>query len=387
MQKLRLHVVGLPHTIVTKKLPYLPCAYTQKVLNLCKMMTDLGNDVYLYGGGSYTDAPCNEFISIFNEIEQEKYFGKKENWLQGFFNISWDPKLEYWQEFNKRVSDEIKKRADKTDIICIIGGNCQAQISYNLPNLLCCECGIGYEGVFSKYKIFESYSHMHYVSGLMKKINGDFYDCVIPNYFDPNDFEFSKEKDDYFLYIGRLVSRKGPNIAAEVCNEIGAKLVLAGQGVTHKEPNKIVSQEITIVGNDIEHVGVLGLEERSKLMSRAKAVFVPTLYFGPFEGVSMEALMCGTPIITTNFGCFTENNIHGKTGFRCTTFEQFVWAAKNIDKISPEYCREYAVNNFSIDRIKYMYQEYFEQLVNLWKAGWYERNESRDNLDWLNRIY
>jgi hypothetical protein len=68
--------------------------------------------------------------------------------------------------------------------------------------------------------------------------------------------------------------------------------------------------------------------------------------------------------------------------------EQFVWATKNIDKISPKACREWAMNNYSLDAIAPMYEEFF-QTVKLAKTpeGWYSENPDRDNLDWMNKKY
>jgi hypothetical protein len=124
-------------------------------------------------------------------------------------------------------------------------------------------------------------------------------------------------------------------------------------------------------------------------MRNAKALFAPTHFNEPFGGVTIEALFCGTPTITSDWGGFAENNLHGVTGYRCRTIEQFEWAAKNIDNISRDACREWAMNNFSLDRVAKMYEEYFETLIKVHdgSGGYYAKNEDRTNLDWLNRYY
>jgi hypothetical protein len=51
------------------------------------------------------------------------------------------------------------------------------------------ELGIGYEGSFAKYRVFESYAWMHYTYGKIDQSdNGRFFDCVIPNYFNTEEF-------------------------------------------------------------------------------------------------------------------------------------------------------------------------------------------------------
>jgi glycosyltransferase involved in cell wall biosynthesis len=99
-------------------------------------------------------------------------------------------------------------------------------------------------------------------------------------------------------------------------------------------------------------------------------------------------MMSGTPVITTDWGAFTEYNIHGVTGYRCRTFEHFVWAAKNIDKIDTWKCNVWARKNFGYDKVGHMYEEYFQSLLNIHgKDGWYEPNDSRTELDWLKKEY
>ena len=95
------------------------------------------------------------------------------------------------------------------------------------------EFGVGYGGVFAKYRVFESYAWMHSIYAGWKNpttADGQFYDAVIPGYLEPEMFPLGDGKGDengeYYLFIGRLIDRKGYRIAQEVCQRLGKRLIL-----------------------------------------------------------------------------------------------------------------------------------------------------------------
>ncbi len=372
------HVPGIPHTITSQE--YISCAFTQKVLKLCHMLTNNGHTVYHYGVEGSNPA-CTENIDVVTrEMHEETY--KDNDWKSDQFKFDTNDLV--YQTFHKNAIHEISKRLTPRDFLLCSWGWGHRPIAAALEDkIFTVEPGVGYESTFCRFRAFESYTWMAYIYGKQKEENGSNYDAVIPNYFNPNDFTFSAEKEDWFLYLGRVVQRKGVQIAAEVTQQIGAKLIIAGQGSPYN-----ANEGIDLRQDHIKHVGFADLEKRRDLLSRAKAVFMPTMYIEPFGGVSIEAALSGTPVISSDWGVFAENILHGVTGYRCRTLEQYIWAARNCTyTITPQACRDWAEKNFSIDRISQMYEEYFHMLYGLWDKGWYTTNYARSNLDWLKKEY
>jgi hypothetical protein len=352
---MRFHVISLPHTQVTDA--YSACAFTDKVRKFCKMMKKLGHTVYLYAGEE-NEAPCDELITCISEPERAALSVGKH-----YSEASFDYSLPSWVTFNQNVIDGIKVRAQPRDFICCMAGLANKQVADAFPEMMFVEFGIGYGGNFAKYRVWESYAWMHLCYGAQNPqhnpnaVDGHFYDAVIPGYFERERFPFSIEKEDYYLFIGRLTERKGFQIAADVCERLGKRLIIAGQGTPPSYG---------------EYVGVVGPEQRGELMRKATAVFAPTTYIEPFGNVVSEAMACGTPAITTDWGAFTETVVEGKTGFRCRNMAEFMAATENVKTLDPFAIRQHAVDNYSCDVIGPKYDKYFKRLGTLWGKGLYE---------------
>jgi len=373
MSKFRFHILGLPHARTTKE--YSCEAFTQKVRLFCKMMTERGHTVYHYGTEE-SNPICTENIDVLSNNTFQEVHGTYDYKKDGFIKTDSENKASI--EFRDNAIREINKHKQLNDFLICSYGIGHKPISDRVKNIIVVELGIGYSNSFAPYRIFESYAWMHYTygkEGKMKGINN--YDAVIPAYYDLDDYIYEEQKDDYYFFIARPIWEKGLEVAIKTVERIGGKLIVAGQGTP---PFK---------SNCMKFVGVVSIEERAKLMSKAKAVFVPTLYPEPFGSVVIESLLCGTPVITTDYGAFPEIVQHGKVGYRCRTLEQFVWATSNIDNIKSKDCRRWAEKNYSLQRVSKMYEEYFDMVYRLFtsKEGWLQDNDSRTELDWLVKEY
>ena len=170
------------------------------------MLLKSGHDVFLYGCEG-SDAPCTEFIQTHTLSDIRQEWGTGDN----RFEIGYDWKSEgFKHDFNTKRTittqkyynnsiREINLRKKDDDFLLLMQGRYQEPIDKGVNLWLTCEPGIGYRGSYAKYRAFESAYLQNFTYGSQhpfKSINGNYYDRVIPNYFDDKDFVFSEEKDD-----------------------------------------------------------------------------------------------------------------------------------------------------------------------------------------------
>jgi len=379
-EPIRCHLLGTFNAPNTLKDEGIGNAFGTKVVNMAKILKKLGHYVIFYGVEG-SEVECDEFVQVSTMDVLRKTYGEWDNtkiYPEKYGDFS-------HKTFNENCIKEINQRKRVGDFLLLCHGTFHKEIAnaVQIPSTI--EIGIGHRSSFAPFRIFESQFQMAWtygredndlnpnpIPGDRNKGDGRFYDRVIPGFFDPADFEYSEAKEDYFLYLGRIISKKGIFVAQRVCEELNKRLVVAGFGYT-KEANEVDAKafEDLLKMPNVEYVGFAGKEQRKKLMAHAKALFLPTLYLEPFGYVVIEAGLSGTPVITTPFGAFPETVRDGYNGYKCWTHREFVEAATNIGRIKPANCRAWAMQ-YTLDTAAPQYKRYFTQILGLTGKGWYK---------------
>lgn len=116
-------------------------------------------------------------------------------------------------------------------------------------------------------------------------------------YFD-NKCEFKKKDDGSILYVGRLEKYKGVHTLIEAMKSFkDTKLKIAGTGNYEMELRDLAKGM-----KNVEFLGFVKGRSLFELMSLARVLVVPSIWYEPFGLVAVEAMSCGTPVIASDKG-------------------------------------------------------------------------------------
>jgi glycosyltransferase involved in cell wall biosynthesis len=301
------------------------------------MMTRQGHEVILYAG-KHNTAEVAELVQCHPVPKSTEFFVPP--WTQ-----------EYFEPMNKRVIREMRKRIQPGDLILLSMGVVQLPIQEAFPENVSVEYCVGYGGATAPVRVFPSEAWRHIIYGHQAEnvmvIRGMCTDAVIPHFLDVKEFP-AGQGGGYLLFVGRLGSMKGEEVAVQTAERTGIPLKIVGSG--------------PLPEGKYEYVGAVGPKERAELMGGALAVMAPSMFPEPFCLVAIEAQMCGTPVLTTDWGAFTETVEQGETGFRCSTMDEFVRAVSVCQQLDRRWVRERALSLYSTAFIGPQYTRFFKRL-------------------------
>jgi len=165
-----------------------------------------------------------------------------------------------------------------------------------------------------------------------------------------------------FIWIGRIVKEKGPDIAIQIARATGYQLSLLGP-IDDADffENKIQPH----LDSDIEYLGVRTWDEMRCLVLDASAMLVTTRFPEGFSWVALEGLAWGCPVVTTTKCGIAEIPRISEYIFELKdgTFDNLADVLNLLSDIDREEISNVARNELPISRMIDKYENYFYEIV------------------------
>lgn len=173
---------------------------------------------------------------------------------------------------------------------------------------------------------------------------------------------FQPHPGAYLLFLGRIAPEKRPDSAIRVARQariplrIAAKVDPADREYFETTIRPLLDHPL------IDFLGEVDDEQKRDLLSNALALLFPIDWPEPFGLVMIEALACGTPVITRRRGSTPEIIRDGQTGFICETEEEMIGAVHRIDALGRAECRRAFLERFTVAHMVQHYVKVYETI-------------------------
>jgi len=175
-------------------------------------------------------------------------------------------------------------------------------------------------------------------------------------------YRVQTEAGEYLSFLGRIAPVKGTHLAIEIARKSGIPLKIAGeiQPVYRDYWQNVVKPQVD--GKFIEYVGEVGLEEKNELLGKSIAMLFPIQWDEPFGLVMVEAMACGTPVLSLPGGSVREIVKDGVSGYIGNSVEELAQHARSL-ALSRQAVRAYAQEYFSSERMANDYVDLYSEIL------------------------
>jgi glycosyltransferase involved in cell wall biosynthesis len=192
---------------------------------------------------------------------------------------------------------------------------------------------------------------------------------VIHHGIDVDRFPVGTGAGGYLLFLGRMTPDKGAAEAIAVARRAGIPLVLAAKMREPAERAYFDERIRPLLGSGVDFVGEVGGTDKLDLLAGAAALVNPIQWDEPFGLVMIEALACGTPVLSTARGAAPEIVDAGVTGCLGADEDDLVAAAGAIGDLDRVACRAAVAERFSTARMVEEHLDLFARILAARDAG------------------
>ena len=175
--------------------------------------------------------------------------------------------------------------------------------------------------------------------------------AVIHHGIDVERIPFGGGRGGYAAFLGRMHPSKGIEEAIVAARTTGMPLRIAAKMSEPAEREYFMARVVPHLGGDIEYIGELGRAEKYNFLKDAVCLLNPIRWDEPFGMVMIEAMACGTPVVTNNRGSASEIVDEGETGFLCDDTDSLVRALRRVEALNRSRSREVVEQRFSSQRM------------------------------------
>lgn len=180
---------------------------------------------------------------------------------------------------------------------------------------------------------------------------------------DVRSFPFSATPGNYLAFVGRIAPEKRPDRAIEIAKLAGVPLKIAAK--IDVKDRAYFKQVVEPLLDDplVDFIGPVDERRKRDLMRGACALLLPIDWPEPFGMVFIEALACGTPVLTCPHGAAPEILEDGITGYIRQSNEELAALVPALARIDRARCRRYAEQRFDTSGMVDGYIRVYEALL------------------------
>ncbi|MEV5386578.1 glycosyltransferase [Streptomyces sp. NPDC052721] len=117
------------------------------------------------------------------------------------------------------------------------------------------------------------------------------------------------------------------------------------------------------LGPGVEWLGEVAGDRKKQLLARARCLLFPLQWEEPFGMVMIEAMVCGTPVVTLRRGSVPEVVVDGVTGLVRGGADELPEAIEAVGALDPRDCRDHVVDRFQPETMAAGYEAVYRQVV------------------------